>query len=667
MDSFRVVSPYIPSEDQATAIAGLAEGVRAGHKYQTLLGVTGSGKTFTMAKLIESVGKPALVLTHNKTLAAQLYREFKDFFPGNAVEYFVSYYDYYQPEAYVASKDLYIEKDSSINDEIERLRLLATSSILERRDVVVVSSVSCIYGLGNPIEFERMRVLLMVGEEFDRDLLLRKLVDIQYTRNDIAFTRGTFRVRGDIVEIFLAYRDEVVRVEFFGDEVEQISIIHPVSGAVLSKPREMRIYPAKHFVQDPESIKETISIIAAELEEQLAAFKAAGKLVEAQRLESRTRYDMEMLAEMGYCSGIENYSRVLARREPGSRPDCLLDYFRKNYLMLVDESHVTLPQVRGMHEGDRARKQNLVDYGFRLPCALDNRPLRFDEFEQMIDQAVFVTATPADFELEHSRAVVEQVIRPTGLLDPEIQIRPAGNQVDDLMHEIRRRTEAKERVLVTTLTKKMAEDLSKYFEETGINAKYLHSEIETIERVELIRDLRKGVFDVLIGINLLREGLDIPEVSLVAILDADKEGFLRSARSLIQTAGRAARNVNGTVIMYADKITDSMQKAIDETKRRRSIQKAYNEKHGITPTTISKEIRDIIEREYRSDDAYAEVLAEYREKYSTRTLAGMKELQAKLREDMLAAADALDFERAALLRDEMNDLSKKIEMKEKVK
>jgi len=662
-----MITDFTPKGDQPQAIDALIRGLRAGKGHQVLLGVTGSGKTFTMAKLIESVGKPALVLTHNKTLAAQLYREFKDFFPGNAVEYFVSYYDYYQPEAYVASKDLYIEKDSSINDEIERLRLLATSSILERRDVVVVSSVSCIYGLGNPIEFERMRVLLMVGEEFDRDLLLRKLVDIQYTRNDIAFTRGTFRVRGDIVEIFLAYRDEVVRVEFFGDEVEQISIIHPVSGAVLSKQREMRIYPAKHFVQDPESIRETISIIATELEEQLAAFKAAGKLVEAQRLESRTRYDMEMLAEMGYCSGIENYSRVLARREPGSRPDCLLDYFRKNYLMLVDESHVTLPQVRGMHEGDRARKQNLVDYGFRLPCALDNRPLRFDEFEQMIDQAVFVTATPADFELEHSRAVVEQVIRPTGLLDPEIQIRPAGNQVDDLMHEIRRRTEAKERVLVTTLTKKMAEDLSKYFEETGINAKYLHSEIETIERVELIRDLRKGVFDVLIGINLLREGLDIPEVSLVAILDADKEGFLRSARSLIQTAGRAARNVNGTVIMYADKITDSMQKAIDETKRRRSIQKAYNEKHGITPTTISKEIRDIIEREYRSDDAYAEVLAEYREKYSTRTLAGMKELQAKLREDMLAAADALDFERAALLRDEMNDLSKKIEMKEKVK
>ncbi len=667
MSEFKVVSPYTPSGDQKRAIESLYEGVKDNKKYQTLLGVTGSGKTFTMAKLIEKAAKPALVLTHNKTLAAQLYREFKEFFPDNAVEYFVSYYDYYQPEAYVASRDLYIEKDASINDEIERLRLLASSSILERRDVVVVSSVSCIYGLGNPIEFERMRILLLINAQFDRDLLLRKLVEIQYVRNDISFTRGSFRVKGDIVEVYLAYRDEVVRIEFFGDDIENLSVIHPVSGALLYRPKEVRIYPAKHFVSDPDSIKGTLSAIEEELNEQLEFFRNNNRLIEAQRLESRTRYDMEMLAEMGYCNGIENYSRIISRREKGSRPDCLLDYFKKDYLMLVDESHVTLPQVRGMYEGDRARKLNLVNYGFRLPCALDNRPLFFDEFTEMIDQAVFVSATPADFELTRSQNIVEQVIRPTGLIDPEIEIRPAKNQVDDLIGEIKKRVEAKERILVTTLTKKMAEDLSKYFDSAGIKAKYLHSEIETIERVEIIRDLRKGEFDCLIGINLLREGLDIPEVSLVAILDADKEGFLRSERSLIQTAGRAARNINGKVIMYADKITGSMQKAIDETLRRRKIQQEYNIENNITPKSISKEIFDIIEREYQSVDTYANVLSDYRGKYKTNTLSGLKGLRDKIREDMLAAADSLDFEKAALLRDEMNDLNKKIELKEKTR
>jgi len=667
MSEFKVVSPYTPSGDQKRAIESLYEGVVDNKKYQTLLGVTGSGKTFTMAKLIEKAAKPALVLTHNKTLAAQLYREFKEFFPDNAVEYFVSYYDYYQPEAYVASRDLYIEKDASINDEIERLRLLASSSILERRDVVVVSSVSCIYGLGNPIEFERMRILLLINSQFDRDLLLRKLVEIQYVRNDISFTRGSFRVKGDIVEVYLAYRDEVVRIEFFGDDIENLSVIHPVSGAVLYRPKEVRIYPAKHFVSDPDSIKGTLSAIEEELNEQLEFFRNNNRLIEAQRLESRTRYDMEMLAEMGYCNGIENYSRIISRREKGSRPDCLLDYFKKDYLMLVDESHVTLPQVRGMYEGDRARKLNLVNYGFRLPCALDNRPLYFDEFNEMIDQAVFVSATPSDFELSKSTNIVEQVIRPTGLIDPEIEVRPAKDQVDDLIGEIRKRVEVKERILVTTLTKKMSEDLSKYLDSAGIKAKYLHSEIETIERVEIIRDLRKGEFDCLIGINLLREGLDIPEVSLVAILDADKEGFLRSERSLIQTSGRAARNINGKVIMYADKITGSMQKAIDETLRRRKIQQDYNIKNNITPKSISKEIFDIIEREYQSVDAYADVLSDYRGKYKTNTLSGLKGLRDKIKEDMIAAADSLDFEKAALLRDEMNDLNKKIELKEKTR
>ncbi|MBN1501126.1 MAG: excinuclease ABC subunit UvrB [Spirochaetes bacterium] len=662
MKKFKVISPYNASFDQQKAIDTLASGFIEGNKLQTLLGVTGSGKTFTMAKVIEKVQKPALVLTHNKTLAAQLYREFKEFFPDNAVEYFVSYYDYYQPEAYVVSRDLYIEKDASINDELDRLRLMASSAILERNDTIVVSSVSCIYGLGSPVEYEKMHLHLSVGAEIERDELLRKLINIQYERNDVSFTRGTFRVRGDTVEIYPAYREDAIRVEFFGDEIEFISMIHPLSGKILHRYKDFHIYPAKHFVSEPETMKETVELIARELEEQLSVLRAAGKELEAQRLESRTKYDMEMMLEMGYCSGIENYSRVISRRNAGERPDCLLDYFKKNYLMLIDESHVTLPQVRGMYAGDRARKENLVNYGFRLPSALDNRPLQFDEFEEIIDQALFVSATPAEYELTHNSCIVEQVIRPTGLLDPEIEIRPAVNQVDDLVGEVNKRAAMNERVLITTLTKKMSEDLSKYFEEIGIRSKYLHSEIETIERVEIIRDLRKGEFDALIGINLLREGLDLPEVSLVAILDADKEGFLRSQTSLIQTAGRAARNENGLVIMYADKITGSMQKAIDETSRRRHIQKEYNEKNNITPKTISKEIYDIINREYHTEDIYADAVAEYHKRYRTSSLKDQMEFRDVLKKDMLEAAENLDFEKAALLRDQMHEVIKKIEV-----
>ena len=667
MPPFKVVSPYKPSDEQQKAIDKLADGVIRGDKYQTLLGVTGSGKTFTMAKVIEKTQKPSLVLTHNKTLAAQLYREFKEFFPNNAVEYFVSYYDYYQPEAYVVQKDLYIEKDSAINDEIDRLRLMASSSILERKDVIVVSSVSCIYGLGSPEMFEKMHLHLQKGMQMDRDDLLRRLITIHYERNDIAFTRGVFRVRGDTVEIFPAYKQmEALRVEFFGDEIDSISKIHPLTGNTIDKLNDVHLYPARHFVSEREEMKETIELMNAELQSQLAKFNAQGKFIEAQRLESRTRYDMEMLMETGICPGIENYSRIVARRKPGQRPECLLDYFKKNYLMLVDESHVSLPQVRGMYEGDRSRKMNLVDYGFRLPCALDNRPLLFKEFEQIIDQAIFVSATPADYELEHSTQIAEQVIRPTGLIDPEIDVRPARHQVDDLIGEIAKCTDKNERVLVTTLTKKMAEDLTRYFEDSGIKCRYLHSEIETIERVEIIRDLRKGVFDVLIGINLLREGLDLPEVSLVAILDADKEGFLRSERSLIQTSGRAARNLNGRVIMYADKITDSMQKAIDETKRRRAIQTEYNRVHNITPKSITKEIRDILEREYHDED-FTEYVADYKTKYRSNNAAELTELMTTIRQDMITAADNLEFEKAAVLRDQLQEIEKKISLLKKTK
>ena len=667
MSAFKVVSRYRPSGDQQKAIDLLAKGINEGMKYQTLLGVTGSGKTFTMAKVIERVQKPTLVLTHNKTLAAQLYCEFREFFPNNAVEYFVSYYDYYQPEAYVASQDLYIEKDASINDEIDRLRLKATSSILTRSDVIVVSSVSCIYGLGSPEDFERLHVLLRVGDEFGRDELLRRLVAIHYGRNDIAFTRGTFRVRGDMVEVFPAYLQESVRVEFFGDRIEALYRTDPLTGKKTEKIEETYIYPAKHFVSTPEEMKETVRMIDEELVQRLEALRAEGKLLEAQRLESRTRYDMEMLLEMGYCSGIENYSRIIGRRAAGEPPPTLLNYFRGNFMLFVDESHVTLPQVRGMFEGDRSRKTSLVEYGFRLPSALDNRPLYFEEFERIIDRAVFVSATPADYELSVSAQVVEQVIRPTGLIDPGIEVRPARNQVDDLIGEVRARAARNERVLVTTLTKKMAEDLTAYLDNAGLRAKYLHSEIETIERVEIIRDLRKGEFDCLVGINLLREGLDIPEVSLVAILDADKEGFLRSARSLIQTAGRAARNLGGAVIMYAESVTPSMKTAIDETNRRREIQSRYNEEHGITPASISKEIVDIIEREYHSDDEYASYVAEYKNAYRTSNKATLKELIETIRADMLSAASNLEFEKAAVLRDQMMEAEKKLSLLEKAK
>jgi excinuclease ABC subunit B len=666
MPQFKVVSAYKPSGDQAQAIEKLAEGIAQGFKYQTLLGVTGSGKTYTMAKVIEKVQKPTLVLTHNKTLAAQLYREFKEFFPNNAVEYFVSYYDYYQPEAYVVSQDLYIEKDASINDEIDRLRLKATSSLVEREDVIIVSSVSCIYGIGNPESFEKNHIRLAVGDMVDRQDLLMKLVSIHYDRNDIAFTRGTFRVRGDTVEVFPANLQDALRIIFFGDEIEALYKINPVTGARIEAVEKVYIYPAKHYVSSKEEMEETIRMIEIELEHRIKEFMDAGKLVEAQRLEMRTRYDIEMLRTVGYCNGIENYSRIIDRREPGQPPHCLLHYFKGSYLMFIDESHVTIPQVRGMYEGDRSRKVNLVEYGFRLPSALDNRPLKFHEFEQMINQVVFVSATPADYEMEQSEQVVEQVIRPTGLIDPEIEVRPATNQVDDLIGEVKKRVAAGERVLVTTLTKKMAEDLTEYLAEVGLKVRYLHSEIETIERVEIIRDLRKGLFDCLIGINLLREGLDIPEVSLVAILDADKEGFLRSTRSLIQTAGRAARNINGKVIMYADTVTRSMQEAIDETNRRRAIQMEFNKKHNITPKSISKEIVDIIEREYHSDDVFADVVAEYTQSYRTSNIEELKKVRDRIKQDMLEAADNLEFEKAAILRDQLFDIEKKIGLYSKV-
>lgn len=668
MNKYKVVSPYKPSFDQMNAIKGLVAGINEGKKFQTLLGVTGSGKTFSMAKIIEAVNKPSLVLTHNKTLAAQLFREFREFFPENAVEYFVSYYDYYQPEAYVVSSDLYIEKDASINDEIDRLRLKASSSLLERRDVVVVSSVSCIYGLGRPENFERAHLVLKTGQDFGRDELLRKLVGVHYERNDIAFSRGMFRVKGDIVDVYPAYlKQEAFRIEFFGDEIERITVFNPVSGEIRGETDMCAIFPAKHFISDPDAMQETVKLIEEELEERLTLFRKEGKLLEAQRLESRTKYDIEMMIETGYCNGIENYSRIIDRRKAGERPSCLLDYFKGDYLLLVDESHVTLPQVRGMYEGDRSRKENLVKYGFRLPSALDNRPLVFKEFENIIKQAVFVSATPAEYEAEHSENTVEQVIRPTGLLDPEIEVRPALNQVDNLIGEVNKRAEANERVLVTTLTKKMAEDLATYFDEVGIRAKYLHSEIDTIERVEIIRDLRKGEFDCLIGINLLREGLDIPEVSLVAILDADKEGFLRSKRSLIQTAGRAARNLNGKVIMYADTMTGSMKEAIDETNRRRKIQEAYNKENNIKPESIKKEIVDILEREYIRENSFLEYVAESATAYRSNSIPDLEAHKEKLREEMLEAADNLEFEKAAALRDQMIDIERKIEVLRKKK
>jgi excinuclease ABC subunit B len=648
-DRFELVSKYQPSGDQPQAIAKLVQGIKEGKKHQTLLGATGTGKTFTISNVIKEVNKPTLVIAHNKTLAGQLYSEFKEFFPNNAVEYFVSYYDYYQPEAYVPQTDTYIEKDASINDEIDKLRHSATSALFERRDVIIVASVSCIYGLGSPEEYRDLVVSLRVGMELERDQLLRKLVDIQYVRNDIDFQRGTFRVRGDVVEIFPASRDEhCIRVEFFGDEIDRIREVDALTGEIIGEREHAAIFPASHFVTREEKMRLAIQNIEQELEERLKELREQGKLLEAQRLEQRTRYDLEMMREMGFCSGIENYSRHLTLRPPGSTPYTLLDYFPDDFLIVIDESHVTLPQIRGMYNGDRARKEVLVDHGFRLPSALDNRPLKFEEFEKHINQIIYVSATPGPYELEHCPEVVEQIIRPTGLLDPTIDVRPIEGQIDDLINEIQMRVERNERVLVTTLTKKMAEDLTNYLKEIGIKVTYMHSEIKTLERIEIIRDLRLGKYDVLVGINLLREGLDIPEVSLVAILDADKEGFLRSERSLIQTIGRAARNANGHVIMYADTITKSMEIAINETKRRRKIQEEYNKKHGIVPQTIRKEIRDVIRATYAAEEPQK---YETVPKVSKMTKKQREKLIENLEKEMKEMAKALNFERAAELRD----------------
>ena len=647
--TFQLVSSYKPTGDQPEAIAKLVEGIRRGDKEQTLLGVTGSGKTFTMANVIAQVNKPTLVLAHNKTLAAQLCSEFREFFPHNAVEYFVSYYDYYQPEAYIASTDTYIEKDSAINDEIDKLRHSATSALAERRDVVIVASVSCIYSLGSPIDYRSMVISLRPGMVKKRDDLLAKLVEIQYERNDINFVRNKFRVRGDVVEIFPAYAgDTVIRVEFFGDEIDRISEINPLTGELKAVVNHVAIYPASHYIVSPEKMESAIAVIEQELAERVDWFKKEGKLLEAQRILQRTRYDIEMLREIGICKGIENYSRVLSGRAPGSTPFTLLDHFPEDFLLFVDESHVTLPQVRGMYGGDFARKKSLIDYGFRLPSAYDNRPLNFDEFYSHVHQAVFVSATPGDFEREHSSQIVEQVIRPTGLVDPEIIVKPVEGQIDDLIGEINARAARKERVLVTTLTKKMAEDLTTYFENVGIRVRYMHHDIDTVERMEIIRDLRLGEFDVLVGINLLREGLDIPEVSLVAILDADKEGFLRSETSLIQTVGRAARNAQGQVIMYADSVTPSMERAITETNRRRTIQMKYNEEHGIVPQTIVKEVRDVIEitaHDKKLDKPVRKL-----------TKAERLKLIEELTKEMKNAARLLEFEHAAELRDRIKKL-----------
>jgi excinuclease ABC subunit B len=650
MEQFELVSGYKPDGDQPTAITEIVEGIKNGKKHQTLLGATGTGKTFTVSNVIQAVNKPTLIIAHNKTLAGQLYSEFKEFFPNNAVEYFVSYYDYYQPEAYVPSTDTFIEKDASINDEIDKLRHSATASLFERNDVIIIASVSCIYGLGSPEEYRDLVVSLRTGMEKERNVLLRDLVDIQYSRNDIDFKRGTFRVRGDVVEIFPASRDEhCIRVEFFGDEIDRIREVDALTGEILGDRNHVSIFPASHFVTREEKMKKAIVNIQAELEERLEELREAGKLLEAQRLEQRTRYDLEMMAEMGFCSGIENYSRHLTLRPAGSTPYTLMDFFPEDFLLVIDESHVTLPQIRGMFNGDQARKQVLVDHGFRLPSAKDNRPLRFEEFEKKTAQLVYVSATPGPYELEHTPKMVEQIIRPTGLLDPIIEVRPIKGQIDDLIGEIHQRVEKDERVLVTTLTKKMSEDLTAYLKELGIKVAYLHSEIKTLERIEIIRELRMGKHDVLVGINLLREGLDIPEVSLVTILDADKEGFLRSERSLIQTIGRAARNSNGKVIMYADKITKSMDIAINETKRRREIQEAYNLEHGITPTTIKKKVPELIRATFvaEEDGNYEGAVPTLRPKNKKER----EKLIESMEQEMKDAAKALDFERAAELRD----------------
>lgn len=655
MGEFKIKSEYKPQGDQPKAIAGLTEGITSGKKHQVLLGVTGSGKTFTMANIIENVQKPTIVIAHNKTLAGQLAAEFKEFFPDNAVEYFVSYYDYYQPEAYVPSSDTYIEKDAQINDEIDKLRHSATASLFERRDVIIVASVSCIYGLGDPIDYENLVISLRPGMEKDRESIIKKLVEIQYVRNDINFIRGTFRVRGDVLEIFPASSsEEAIRIEFFGDEIERIREINTLTGEILCDRTHSWIFPASHYATSEEKVQAAIAGIEQELEERLKELNAENKLVEAQRLEQRTLYDLEMLREMGFCSGIENYSRHISGREAGSRPYTLLDYFPDDYLIIIDESHVTLPQLRAMYAGDQSRKKTLVDFGFRLPSALDNRPLKFEEFESLVNQIVYVSATPGPYEFEHTENTLEQIIRPTGLLDPMIEIKPTEGQIDDLINEIRDRTLKGQRVLVTTLTKRMSEDLTKYFKDIGIKVTYMHSDVETIERMQIIRDLRLGKFDVLIGINLLREGIDLPEVSLVAILDADKEGFLRSETSMIQTIGRAARNSEGKVIMYADRITNSMEKAIMETMRRRGIQEKYNEDHNIIPQTIKKSIRDVIE---------STKIAEDNEKYEVKkfkkaSVEEQEKLIEKLEKEMFMAAEMLQFERAAELRDKVKQLEK---------
>jgi excinuclease ABC subunit B len=654
VSGFSLKSDFIPRGDQGQAIEALVEGINEGRRAQTLLGVTGSGKTFTAAHLINRLNRPTLILSHNKTLVAQLYGEFHALFPDNAVEFFISYYDYYQPEAYLPVTDTYIEKDADINEEIDRLRLRATSSLLERRDVIIVASVSCIYGLGSPDVYEQMHVILEVGDTVDRDDVIRRLVDIHYTRSDFGLERSNFRVRGDVLEIMPAYDDRVVRIEFFGDFVEGISEVHKLTGEVLSTRSKAAIYPAKHFVTTKPRIDNAIDKIMVEMENQVHAFEQQNKLIEAQRIAQRTRYDMEMLREIGYCSGIENYSRYLTDREPGERPWVLLDYFPDDYLMIVDESHASLPQVRGMYNGDRSRKETLVDFGFRLPSALDNRPLNFDEFQSMINQVVFVSATPADFELGLSGGeVVEQIIRPTGLLDPRIVVKPATGQVDDLLGEIRARISNKDRVLITTLTKKMSEDLTDYLDEMGIRVRYLHSGIQSLERVEILRGLRLKEFDVLVGVNLLREGLDLPEVSLVAIMDADKAGFLRNERSLVQTAGRAARNINGLVILYADTMTEAMRRTIDETNRRRSIQEAYNTEHGITPESVKKSIDDIMRTTVIAEGVGHAGEAPAREDIDILDLMDAQEALAALKKQMKEAADSLEFEEAAKLRDEM--------------
>lgn len=652
MPKFEVVSEYTPSGDQPEAIRALAQGIEMGLDEQTLLGVTGSGKTFTMAKIIEKVQRPTLVLAHNKTLAAQLCAEFKEFFPNNAVEYFVSYYDYYQPEAYIPHTDTFIEKDSAINEEIDRLRLSATASLLERRDVIVVSSVSCIYGLGEPEDFEKMMVSLRVGAQMERDEMLKKLVAIRYERNDIAFERNMFRVRGDTVEIWPAYwKDTAIRVEFFGDEIDRISEINVVTGTPIRRLTNIPIWPATHYVTPKEKMDAAIQEIYKELEERVAFFESENKLIEAQRVKQRTMYDVEMMQELGYCSGIENYSRVIEGRPVGSPPHTLLDYFPKDFVLFIDESHVTLPQVRAMYNGDRARKTTLVDYGFRLPCAFDNRPLKFPEFEQRVNQVVYVSATPGEYERTRSGQIVEQVIRPTGLLDPRIEVRPVEGQIDDLIGEINQRTARNERVLVTTLTKRMAEDLTAYLQGAGIKVRYMHHDIDAMERMEIIRDLRLGAFHVLVGINLLREGLDLPEVSLVAILDADKEGFLRSETSLIQTIGRAARNAEGMVIMYADTITPSMRRAMDETERRREKQDAFNKAHGIVPKTVIKSVRALLDISAEGEDT-----PEKRGEVQGLTKQQKAERIARLEKEMREAAKMLEFELAAALRDQIIEL-----------